>query len=135
VSRFEPPGPPAAPGSPPAGGPPLAGSQASSRTPWGWLLAASAAALVVGMVLGFALGSQRPQREPAAATAPPPAATRPIPATPATVRSVASPACLETASRGDEIIDLFVKNQRSRAVDLLEAYTIASRQCRRDASP
>jgi hypothetical protein len=55
--------------------------------------------------------------------------------TSATVRSVASSACLETASRGDEIIDLLVRNRRERAADLLAAYTIASRQCRRDASP
>jgi hypothetical protein len=132
VSLFEPdqPDPPATPTLPPPAGPQLA-----RGTPWGWLLAASAAALVVGVVLGFALGAQRPRGAPAAATAPPPPATRPAPATTVTVRSVASPACLETASRADEIIDLFVNNQRSRAVRLLAAYTIASRQCRRDASP
>ena len=127
MSLFEPdqPDPLAAPASPPAAG----------RTPWGWLLAASVAALVVGLVLGFALGAQRSRGAPAAATAPPPPATRPAAATTVTVRSVASPACLETASRADEIIDLFVNNRRSRAVRLLAAYTIASRQCRRDASP
>jgi hypothetical protein len=51
------------------------------------------------------------------------------------VRPTASSACLETATRADELIDLLVKNRRGRAADLLVAYTIASRQCRRDASP
>jgi hypothetical protein len=133
VSIFEPDEPdppPAAPASPPA-----SGLAAPGRSPWTWLLAASVAALVVGVVLGFALGSQRPRAAPAPATTPPPPASRPAPATSATVRSVASSACLETASRADEIIDLFVNNQRSRAVRLLAPYTVASRQCRRDASP
>ena len=89
------------------------------------------------MVLGFALGSARSGGEPAGATVARPPATRPAPApvTSVTVRSVATPACLEAASRGDEIIDLLVKNRRGRAADLLGAYTIASRQCRRDAAP
>jgi hypothetical protein len=51
------------------------------------------------------------------------------------VRPAASPACLETAKRADELIDLLITNQRSRAADLLVAYTVASRQCRRDTSP
>ena len=44
-------------------------------------------------------------------------------------------ACLETARRADEIIHLFIANKRQRASDLLVAYSVASRQCRRDASP
>jgi hypothetical protein len=51
------------------------------------------------------------------------------------VRPVASPACLETAKRADELIELLISNQRSRAADLLVAYTVANRQCRKDASP
>lgn len=138
MSLFEPdrPDPPPAPASPLAGGQPLTGLQAPRPTPWGRLLAASAAALVVAIVLGFAVGSERSDGgEPAAATAAHPPATQPAPVTSVTVRSVASSACLETASRGDEIIDLLVSNRRSQAAHLLEAYTIASRQCRRDASP
>jgi len=123
--------------SPLAGGRPVGAVQGSRRTRWGPLLAGSAVTLAVGMVLGFALGSARSGGEPAGATVARPPATRPAPApvTSATVRSVATPACLETATRGDEIIDLLVKNRRGRAADLLGAYTIASRQCRRDADP
>jgi hypothetical protein len=51
------------------------------------------------------------------------------------VRPAASSACLETARRADELIDLLITNRRSRAADLLVAYTVASRQCRKDASP
>jgi hypothetical protein len=139
VSLFEPdqPDPPTALAAPLAGGQPLGAVKGSRRTRWGWLLASSAVTLVVGMVLGFALGSARSGGTPADTTLARPPATRPAPApvTSATVRSVASPACVETATRGDEIIDLLVKNRRGRAADLLGAYIIASRQCRRDASP
>jgi hypothetical protein len=51
------------------------------------------------------------------------------------VRVRASPACLETARRGDRLIDLLIRNQRSQAERLLVAYTVAARQCRKDASP
>jgi hypothetical protein len=101
-----------------------------------WLLSALAAMLAVGMVLGFALGSVRlgeptsapATRAPADRAGSPPRAS-------VVVRAVASSACLETARRGDQLIQLFTSNQRSRAADLLVAYTVASRQCRRDASP
>jgi hypothetical protein len=59
----------------------------------------------------------------------------PAPVTSVVVRPTASPACLETVARADQVIDLLVNNQRRRAADLLVAYSIASRQCRRDASP
>jgi hypothetical protein len=96
-----------------------------------------AVTLAVGVVLGFALGSRRSGGEPASATATRSPVTRPAPApvTSVVVRPTASSACLETATRADQIIDLLLKNRRSRAADLLVAYTIASRQCRRDASP
>ncbi|HEX6675405.1 MAG TPA: hypothetical protein VF486_10305 [Actinomycetes bacterium] len=139
MSLFEPdpPDPPVALASPLAGGRPLGAAEGSRRTRWGWLLVSSAATLVVGVVLGFALGSERSGGTPAGTTLARPPATRPAPApvTSATVRSVASPACLETAARGDEIIDLLVRGRRGRAADLLGAYTTASRQCRRDADP
>jgi hypothetical protein len=51
------------------------------------------------------------------------------------VGPTASSACLEAATRADQVIHLLANNQRRQAADLLLAYTIASRQCRRDASP
>jgi hypothetical protein len=129
-------------GRPADGGRPLpAPPSGPPRTRWARLLIAPAVTLAlglaVGLALGLALGSGR-----AGGTAGVPA-TRPLPATrptaaPATsvvVRPTASPACLETARRADEVIHLLITNRRTRAARLLVAYTIASRQCRRDASP
>jgi hypothetical protein len=89
------------------------------------------------MVLGFAVGSTRSAGEPSAAPTTRALTTRPVEALPTStvVRPAASAACLETAKRADELINLLITNQRSRAADLLVAYTVASRQCRRDASP
>lgn len=51
-------------------------------------------------------------------------------------RTVAPPACLETAQRADEMIDLFTRNVRDRRLSLaLKAYTEASQACRKEASP
>jgi hypothetical protein len=113
------------------------GGQPPRRARRAWLLAAPAVTLVIGMVLGFALGSARSGGEPASAAATRPAAAQPAaaPVTSVVVRPTASSACLETATRADQVIHLLVNNQRRRAADLLLAYTIASRQCRRDASP
>jgi len=139
VNLFEPdpPGPPSLPAPAVDDQQPVTPVQAPRRTRRAWLLAALAVTIAVGMVLGFALGSWRSGGEPASATATRPPTTQPTPApvTSVVVRPTASPACLETATRADQIIDLLVKNRRSRAADLLVAYTIASRQCRRDASP
>jgi hypothetical protein len=107
------------------------------QTRWAWRLLALAVTLVVGLALGLALGSGRLGGAPASVPAARPSATRPLPA-PATsilVRPTASSACLETARRADEVINLLINNRRSRAAEVLVAYTIASRQCRRDASP
>jgi hypothetical protein len=104
-----------------------------------WLLLAPALALVVGAVLGFALGSTQAHRQPAsvAPTSSPSPTTQLAmpPATKLVVRHYASPACLETARRGDHLIDLLIRNRRSHAERLLVAYTVAARQCRKDASP
>jgi hypothetical protein len=66
-------------------------------------------------------------------------AATPAPAIPSSTSAVAqpaaSPACLEAASRADGLIDLLRAGRRDRAADLLVAYTVASRQCRHDASP
>jgi len=104
-----------------------------------WLLLAPALTLVVGVVLGFALGSTQANRQPAT-VAPTswPSPTTQLGAPPPTkivVRHYASPACLETARRGDHMIHLLIRNQRSQAADLLVAYTVAAQQCRKDTSP
>jgi hypothetical protein len=83
------------------------------------------------------MGSRQMDREVAAARAERGSVTeRPL-APPASiaVQSTATSACLETANRADGLIHLFMANQRDRASDLLIAYTVASRQCRQDASP
>jgi hypothetical protein len=122
-------------------GPPSGSTSPVHRQPLrrrrAWRLAASAVTLALGLVLGFALGSGRSGGGPLGAAAPRPAQTRPaaVPVTSVVVRPTASSACLETAARADRIIDLLVSNQRRRAADLLVAYTVASRQCRRDAAP
>jgi hypothetical protein len=123
-------GPPPPPTEPPPAGP---------RHP-PWLLLALALTLGVGAVLGFALGTTRAHRQPATAaptsSAPAPT-TRPAPppSTKVVVRNYASPACLETAQRADRLIELLIRNQRTRIDRLLVAYTVAARQCRQDATP
>jgi hypothetical protein len=93
--------------------------------------------LAVGGVLGFAVGSAHSGGEPTSAPTPRAPATQPAqpPQTSVVVRPVATSACLEAARRGDQLIGLLISNQRSQAADLLVAYTVASRQCRKDASP
>jgi hypothetical protein len=127
--------------APAAGGEPQPATlvQAPRRPPRAWLLSALAMTLVVGMVLGFAVGSVRSGSEPTGAPATHAAAAQPAQAPRTSVvvvaRPTASSACLETARRGDQLIGLLIRNHRSRASDLLVAYTVASRQCRKDASP
>jgi hypothetical protein len=126
---------------PAAGGEPQPGTlvQAPRRPPQAWLLSALAVTLAVGMVLGFAMGSARSGSDPTSTSATRAPAAQPARATRTSVvvvaRPTASSACLETARRGDQLIGLLVSKQRSRAADLLVGYTVASRQCRKDASP
>ena len=140
VSLFEPdqPDPPPTMASTLADGELQPGTplRAPRRPPRAWLLLALAGTLAVGLLLGFALGSARAGGEPTSAPATSSPVTQPAPpSTSVVVRPTASSACLETARRGDQIIHLLLTNRRSRAADLLVAYTVASRQCRRDASP
>jgi hypothetical protein len=125
--------------APTAGGEPQPGTlvQAPRRPLRAWLPSALAAMLAVGMVLGFAVGSARSGGETTSAPATRAPVTQPARPTQTSVvvRPVASSACLETARRGDQLIGLLISNQRSQAADLLVAYTVASRQCRKDASP
>jgi hypothetical protein len=110
---------------------------APRRRPRAWLPVALAVTLTAGFAGGFALGSVRAGGEPAAvtATSAPAAKPPPAPVTSIVVRRAASSACLETATRADQLIELLVRNRRREAADLLVAYTVATRQCRRDASP
>jgi hypothetical protein len=131
--------PPAAVAAPAAARQPLlppAPPMPARRTRWARRLIAPAVALAVGLAFGVALGSGRAGGPAGAPAAPPPAsAPAAAPVTSIVVRPTASSACLETARRADEVIHLLITNKRSRAARVLVAYTIASRQCRRDASP
>jgi hypothetical protein len=140
VSLFEPdqPDPASATTSPAPGGQPQPVTPLPApRLPRAWLLLAPAVTLAVGLAAGFALGSARAGGEPPSAPPARSSATQPAP-TPSTlvvVRPTASSACLETARRADQLIELLIRNRRGKAADLLVAYTVASQQCRRDASP
>jgi flagellar basal body-associated protein FliL len=113
----------------------------SFQTPWrtlrAWLLVTPVLTLAVGLAVGFALGSKRTGGEPTSAPATRSPATQPAPAPPTSVvvQLTATSACLETARRGDQLVHLYATNQRDRVAELLVAYSVASRQCRRDASP
>jgi hypothetical protein len=120
---------------------PVRSLEGSRRRPWVGRLLAPALTLAVGLAVGFALASTRVDREPTPSPAIPSTATRSpatqpasAPPTSVVVRRIASPACLETARRGDELIALLNRNRRTEAADLIVAYTVASRQCRKDAS-
>jgi hypothetical protein len=138
VSLFEPNQP--APASPiaaprPAGQPQLdtASPTPQRKRPAPRLLVLTLILVVglgVGTVLGVAWAGGTPTGPPAP-TAQPTAA----PATSIVVRPAATPACVETAQRGDQLIDLLIRNKRSQATKLLVPYHLASRQCARDADP
>jgi hypothetical protein len=103
----------------------------------GWLLILPALTLVVGLVAGFGLGSTWAD-EPATASATRSPATQPTTAPPTSVvRLTATSACLETARKADQLIELLVTNERrgDRVAELLVAYGVASRQCRMDGAP
>jgi hypothetical protein len=144
ASLFEPdqpdPPPPIAAAAPAVAGTPqlVPPPRPPRRTVSAWLLA-PALTLVVGAVLGFAFGSAQGGRKPAsvASTSSPSPTTLLVvpPSTKVVVRHYASPACLEATRRGDHMIDLLMRNQRSQAERLLVPYTVAARQCRKDASP
>jgi hypothetical protein len=84
--------------------------------------------LLVGGGLGYLL------HHPAAATAQPPVST--VIRTAPQIKEVAPSACLQTAQRADETIDLLVRNVRDRRLSsALKAYTEASQACRKQAPP
>jgi hypothetical protein len=103
------------------------------RLVMGWPLAVVAAVAVVCLLLGGGLGYLL--HHPTAATEIPATSivTRVVPS-PQT-RVVVPPACLETARRADELMDLFTRKVRDRRLSLaLKAYTLASQACRKEAS-
>jgi hypothetical protein len=142
VSLFEPdpPNPTSAVAPPPpAGSPQLVTAPATRRRRLSsWLRLIPVLTLALGLSgVGFVLGSTwtaRTLHKPQAAPAP---LTQPtsVTATSIVLRQVATPACLEAAKRGDELIALLINNQRSRAAKRLVPYHVASRQCARDAGP
>ena len=143
ASLFEPhqPDPPPPRAAPAVAGPPqpIRPAQPPPRRVSAWLLLVPALTLAVGALLGFALGSTQASRQP---TGPAPTSlsspTTGLVAPPSTrvvARHYASPACLEAARRGDQLIDLLIRNQRRQVEDLLVAYTVAAQQCRKDATP
>jgi flagellar basal body-associated protein FliL len=101
------------------------------------MLVALALALAVGLGTGFVLGStQQSNTRSSTQTSPAPAIpTTAVPQAAMVVRTAATPACLETARRGDELVALLIQNKRSRVTKLLVLYQVASRQCARDADP
>jgi hypothetical protein len=123
----------------PAGNPQLVSAPATrGRGPRGWLRLALVLILALGLSgAGFVLGLSWTDRTLPNPQTPPAPLTQPtsVTATSMVVRQVATPACQETAKRGDELIALLINNQRSRAAKLLVPYHVASRQCARDAGP
>jgi hypothetical protein len=127
---------------------PLASSTPTGQPQWdtspfprqkrpAWLLLAITLTLAVGLGAGFVLGSAREANRGLRAPAPTAPTTYPAlaPATSIVVRPAATPACLEAAKRGDELVALLIQNKRSRATKLLVPYHVASRQCAKDAAP
>jgi hypothetical protein len=138
VPAFEPPTP-ADREQPPHALPPAPPLDQPARPGWQWLVAA-ALVFVLGTGLGYLLprpgaGAQPvpPSTQPPATTLVAPRTTTPPPPPPS---AVVPPACLETARRGDETINLLVRNVRNRRLaEVLKAYTLASQACRKEASP
>jgi hypothetical protein len=109
---------------------PTLASPPASRPRPSWAAAAIATAcLLAGGGLGYLLRSPAPSPEPA-----PTAITQTVVRT--KTKPVAPQACLEAARRGDETIDLLLRNIRDRRLSsAVKAYTTASQACRRQASP
>jgi hypothetical protein len=83
--------------------------------------------LLAGGGLGYLLHSPAPLQPPTSTVI-----TSVVPRP----KLVSPPACIETARRGDEAIDLLIRNIRDRRLSsALKAYTEASQACRKEASP
>jgi hypothetical protein len=96
---------------------------------WAVTAVIAVACLLAGGGLGFLLRSPAPAPVPI-----PTVVTQTVVRT--ETKPVAPRACLETARRGDQAMDLLVRNVRDRRLAAaLKAYTTASQACRREASP
>jgi hypothetical protein len=136
VPAFEPPTP-ADRERPPALAPPAPPPAQPARPRWQWPVAA-ALVFVVGTGLGYLLPRPGAGAQPAPPSTKPPATTLAAPqtTTPPPPSAVVPPACLETARKGDQTINLLVRNVRNRRLaEVLKAYTLASQACRKEASP
>ena len=112
---------------PTVGAPPAGRRMPSWAVPAVLLLALMC--LLVGGGLGYLLHSPAPSPESI-----PTVITQTVIRT--ETKPVAPRACLEAARRGDEAMDLLVRNVRDRRLAAaLKAYTTASQACRREASP
>jgi hypothetical protein len=117
-----------------------------------WPRRAGIAAVLVlvfalGAVAGHVLTGSRPSQASAAGAPSPSGVAAPSPTAPApsptSAASAAAPAptgpapraCLDTAKRADELIAMLIANQRQQAAQSLKAYTLASQECRKEASP
>lgn len=111
---------------PPTPPSPLAGRP---RLTWAAAAAIAIACLLGGGGLGSLLHRPAPSPEPVPAVI-----TQTVVKT--QTKPVVPGACLETARRGDEAIDLLLRNIRDRRLSsTVKAYTTASQACRREASP
>jgi hypothetical protein len=91
--------------------------------------ATAIACLLAGGGLGYLLRSPAPSLEPVPAVI-----TQTVVRT--QIKVVVPRACLDTARRGDEAMDLLLRNIRDRRLSsAVRAYTTASQACRREASP
>jgi hypothetical protein len=116
-------------GSPQLKTPVLAPSPSRPRPTWAVAAAVAVACLLVGGGLGYLLHSPAPSPEPV------PAVITQTVVRPQT-KVVVPGACLETARRGDQTVDLLLSNIRDRRLSsAVKAYATASQACRREASP
>jgi hypothetical protein len=110
------------------GAAPLQARERHRRIPsWALTAVITFVCLLAGGGLGYLLRGPTPSPVPV-----PTVVTKTVVRT--VTKPVAPPSCLETARRGDEAMDLLVRNVRDRRLAAaLKAYTSASQACRKQA--